>query len=433
MVLQTESRSRELSALAQQYLPGGVSSTNRVVDPNIMFRRAEGAYIYDVDGNRYLDYHAAFGPPVLGHCHPEVNARAIDALQHTDLYGVGGGELEIELARKLVEHIPSAEKVLFCNSGSEATYSALRIARAATGRSKLIKFQGCYHGWHDAVLMNVITPADKLGTKHVLTAGATQAVIDDTLVLRFNDIEELTTTIEAQGDQIAAVILEPIPHNIGAVMPHDAFLQALRTLTATHGIVLIFDEVVTGFRHALGGYQSIAGVTPDLTTMGKAIANGFPLAAVAGRADLLDRCAPGGDVFFAGTFNSHPASIAAGLATIEILERPESYAHLFRLGDRLRTEMQSLFDRFGYEVTSGGFGSVCVDFFMTGPINSYDDLLRNDVPSFVAFRKKMIERGIYMLPVNLKRNHISLAHTDADIDATLEAAEAVLTAGFAAA
>jgi glutamate-1-semialdehyde 2,1-aminomutase len=426
-MLDTQGRSREIFETARQYIPGGVSSANRRVEPNLTFTHAEGAYIYDADGKRYIDYHAAFGPPVLGHCHPEVNARVIEAIGQIDLTGVGSGDLEAQLAAKFVEHIPSAEKVLFCNSGSEATYQALRVARAATGRRKLVKFQGCYHGWHDAVLMNVITPADKVGEKHLLSAGMTPEVVDDTLVLRFNDVEELSRVFAEQADEIAAVILEPIPHNIGAVLPHDDFLRALRRLTEEHGIVLIFDEVVTGFRHTLGSYQAVCGITPDLTTMAKAIANGFPLAALCGRADLLDRCGPEGDVFFAGTFNAHPVGVAASLATIEVLERPGSYEHMFRLGDRMRDGMAELTARFGIEAVATGFGSVFLTYFMSGPIDSYDDLLRNDVDRFVRFRLGMIERGVYMLPVNLKRNHISLAHTDADIDLTLEAAEDVLS------
>jgi glutamate-1-semialdehyde 2,1-aminomutase len=425
-MINTYQRSREIFEAAEQVIPGGVSSANRRVEPNLTFTRAEGAYIYDADGKRYIDYHAAFGPAILGHCHPDVNQRAIDAINSIDLTGVGTGELETRLARKFVEHIPSAEKVMFCNSGSEATYSALRVARAVTGRRKLIKFQGCYHGWHDAVLMNVITPAEKLGERHLLSAGMTPDVVEDTIVLRFNDVEQLTEVIESQGDEVAAVILEPIPHNIGAVMPHDDFLQSLRQLTTNHGIILIFDEVVTGFRHTLGGYQAVAGITPDLTTLAKAIANGFPLAALCGRADLMDRCGPDGDVFFAGTFNAHPASVAASLATIEILERPESYEHLFRLGDRMRQGMTDLANRFDVEAVTTGFGSVFVTYFMSGPVDSYDDLLRNDIQRFVDFRLGMIDRGVYMLPVNLKRNHVSLAHTDADIDTTLEAAEDVL-------
>jgi len=425
-MLETQQRSREIYEAALRVIPGGVSSANRRVEPNLTFTRAEGAYLYDADCTRYIDYHAAFGPAVLGHCHPEVTRRLTEVIGQIDLTGVGTGELEVRLAEKFVEHVPSAEKVVFCNSGSEATYSALRVARAATGRSTIIKFQGCYHGWHDAVLMNVISPAEKIGHKDPLSAGMTPQVVDDTLVLRFNDVEELTSVIEEQGHEIAAIILEPIPHNIGAVLPHDAFLQALRRLTTEHGIVLIFDEVVTGFRHTLGGYQAVAGITPDLTTMAKAIANGYPLAVLCGRADLMDHCGPDGDVFFAGTFNAHPVGVAASLATIEVLERPGAYEHLFRLGDRMRAGMTELTARYGIEATATGFGSVFLTYFMSGPIDSYDDLLRNDVAAFVRFRRGMIERGIYMLPVNLKRNHISLAHTDDDIDATLEAADAVL-------
>lgn len=425
-MLATQERSRQITETAKRLIPGGVSSANRRVEPSFVFTRAEGAYIYDADGRRYIDYHGAFGPPLLGHCHPEVNQRVIEAITQIDVVGVGSGELETQLAAKFIEHVPSAEMVAFCNSGSEATYTALRVARAATGRRKLIKFQGCYHGWHDAVLMNVITPAEKVGHKDPLSAGMTPEVVDDTLVLRFNDIEEVTRTIEERGHEIAAVILEPIPHNIGTVLPHDDFLRSLRELTTAHGIVLIFDEVVTGFRHTLAGYQGVVGITPDLTTMAKAIANGFPLAALCGRADLMERCGPGGDVFFAGTFNAHPVGVAASLATIEIMERPGSYEHIFRLGDRMRAGMTELTERYAIEATSTGFGSVFVDYFMSGPIDSYDDLLRNDVDAFVRFRLGMIERGVYLLPVNLKRNHISLSHTDADIDLTLEAAEDVL-------
>lgn len=421
-------KSQAIYEQAQKYIPGGVSSANRLTEPNLVFNRAEGAYIYDVEGRQYLDYHAGFGPPILGHAHPEVNRRIAETLSQMDLVGMGVSEIEVQLAQKIVEHIPCADKVMFSNSGSEATFYALRLARAATGRQKLIKFQGCYHGWHDAVLMNVITPASKIGQKEPLSAGMTPEVVDNTLVLPFNDVEEVTQTIEEQGDQIAAVILEPVPHNIGCVLPRPEFLQSLRELTQKHGIVLIFDEVITGFRHGLGGYQQVAGVTPDLTTLGKAFANGYPLAALCGREELMARCAPGGDVFFAGTYNAHPVGVAAALATIEILERPESYEHLFSLGDQVRQGLREITGRHGIEATVAGFGSVFVTYFMSGPINSYTDLLRNDVNKFVTYRRKMIEQGIYKLPVNLKRNHISLAHTQADIDRTLETAEAVLKA-----
>lgn len=419
-------RSQEIYEHARRVIPGGVSSNNRLVEPNLVFTRAEGAYIYDADGKQYVDYHAAFGPPVLGHSNPEVNAKVAAALSHIDLVGVGANEMEVQLADKIIEHVPSAEKVLFANSGSEATFAALRLSRAVTGRSKIIKFQGCYHGHHDAVLMNVISAPDKIGKKDPLSKGMTQEVVDNTLVLPFNDVEEFAQTIQDQGDQIAAVILEPIPHNIGCVMPRPEFLKTLRELTGQKGIVLIFDEVITGFRHGLGGYQKIAGITPDLTSMGKAIANGYPLAAMAGRADLMDHCRPGSDVFFAGTFNAHPVGIAAGLATVEILERPETYEHLFTLGERARAGMKQVAEENHVEITSAGFGSVFVPYFMGGPINNYTDLLRNDTKKELAFRRGMIEQGLYMLPIAMKRNHVSLAHTAQDIDRTIEAADKVL-------
>lgn len=426
-MLHTSSKSEAIVSEAERYIPGGVSSNNRRVDPNLVFTHAEGAYLFDADGRRYVDYHSGFGPPVLGHANPEVNRRVADTLSRIDLIGVGASELEVQLARKIVEHVPAAEKVMFSNSGSEATYFALRIARAATGRQKIIKFQGCYHGWHDAIAMNVISPADKIGEKDLLSAGMSPQVVEDTIVLPFNDVESVATAIHEHSHAIAAVILEPIPHNIGCVLPHPEFLRALRNLTREHGIILIFDEVITGFRHGLGGYQKIAGVTPDLTTMGKAIANGYPLAAVCGRADLMDRCSPDGDVFFAGTFNGHPVGVAAALATVEILERPGSYDHLFRLGERVRQGLRDMLSRHGIEATVAGFGSVFLTYFMAPPVDTYTDLLRNDVTKFVSYRRAMIDRGFYMLPVNLKRNHISLAHTDEDVDRTLEAAEEVLT------
>ncbi|QBD76472.1 aspartate aminotransferase family protein [Ktedonosporobacter rubrisoli] len=422
----TAARSQAIIELAQRSIPGGVSSANRLVEPNLVFTCAQGAYIFDAEGKRYIDYHAAFGPPLLGHCNQEVNQRVIETLSQIDVVGVGSNELEAQLAAKLCQHIPCAEKVLFCNSGSEATYAALRLARAVTGRRKIIKFQGCYHGWHDAILMNVISPAEKLGQKDPLSAGMLPEAVENTLVLPFNDLEAVRQTLEQQGQEIAAIILELIPHNIGCVLPQPAFVKGLRDLTRQYGSVLIFDEVVTGFRHGLGGYQKVLGITPDLTTMAKAIANGYPLAMLAGRADLLDHCKPGGDVFFAGTFNAHPVGVAAALATLEILERSESYAHIFGLGARMRQGLCDIIQKYSLKATVAGFGSIFLVYFMEPPIESYADLLRNDATKFVAYRRKMIARGIYELPVNLKRNHISLAHTSADIAETLEVAEAVL-------
>lgn len=419
-------RSQHILAQAQRYLPGGVSGTLRLVEPNLVFTHAQGAYLYDAEGRRYLDYHLGFGPMILGHCHPEVTERVIETMTRTDLIGIGSSDLEAHLAAKICQHVPSAEKVVFCNSGSEATYLALRLARAATGRQKIIKFQGCYHGWHDAVLQNVISPVEKLGQKDPLSAGMLSQAIENTLVLPFNDAAAVAEVVRQYEQEIAAVILEPLPHNMGCVLPQPGFLQTLRRLTERLGIVLIFDEVITGFRHGLGGYQQIAGVLPDLTTLAKAMANGYPLACVAGRADLLEQCGPGGPVFFAGTYNAHPASVAAALATIEVLERPDSYAQLFHLGSYLRQGLSACLQRYEVAATVAGFGSVFLTYFLEPPIESYADLLRNDTNQCLAYRRKLIARGIYQLPVPLKRNYLSLAHTEADLDETIQAVDAVL-------
>jgi glutamate-1-semialdehyde 2,1-aminomutase len=423
---------REVLAEAADVIPGGYNSNQRGIDPPIAIRRAQGAYFEDVEGRRYLDYHAAFGPMVLGHCYPEVVDAVASALRETDLYGVGTTEMEVALARKIVHHVPSVDEVLLCNSGSEATYHAVRVARAATGRSKLIKFQGCYHGWHDAVLRNVISRPEMVRQRDALSAGMADDVVDNTLVCRFNDLADVEQTVLANPNQVASIILEPIPHNVGSLLPEPGFLEGLRALCDRDGIVLIFDEVITGFRHHVGGYQTICGVTPDLTTMGKAMANGFPMAAIGGKRSLMDRfnSKPGGDVFFAGTYNGHAAGVVAALATIELLETGKVQEHTSRLGDRLRRGLQDIANRAGIPALATGFGSIFVLYFMDGPARSYDDLLRNDADLFVRYRQEMIKRGVFELPVNLKRSHVSYSHTDQDVDRTLQAAEESLTAAL---
>jgi glutamate-1-semialdehyde 2,1-aminomutase len=416
----------ELVARARRVIPGGVNSANRLLSWPLAIVEAAGASFVDADGTRYLDYHAAFGPLILGHNHPGVNAAVRAALDRVDITGVGVTDLEVELAETLCRHIPSAERVLLTNSGSEATYAALRLARAVTGRSRIVKFQGTYHGWHDAVLMNVISAPDKIGRRDPLSLGMSPEVVEHTLVLPFNDVETLAETLGAQGDEIAAVVVEVIPHNIGCVLPRPEFLQALRDLTAQHGVVLIFDEVITGFRHDLGGYQKISGVTPDLSTFAKAMANGYPIAALAGKAELMERFAPGGGVFFAGTYNGHPASVAAALATIAELEDGSVHRHCFELAAVAADGLTAIGRELGIPLTVARFGSVFVPYFMEGPIESYTDLLRNDTARDVAFRQGMCERGIFMLPTALKRNPVSAAHTRADIDRTLETAREVL-------
>jgi glutamate-1-semialdehyde 2,1-aminomutase len=431
--------SDKLFALASEYAPGGVNSSLRAVAPNLVFTKALGATLTDADGNEYLDFHGAFGPALLGHNHPGVRRRVVEALEKNLLAGAGTTDLEIELARKICLHVPSAERVLLCNSGSEATYHALRVARAVTGRKKIIKFQGCYHGFHDAVLRNVSSPADKVGKLDPGSAGMLDEVLEKTLVCNFNRLEEVEATLSAHRGQVAAIIIEPIAHNVGCLMPRPGFLEGLRKLATDHGAVLIFDEVITGFRHHLGGYQAIAGVTPDLTTFAKAMANGFPIASVCGKAEIMDRfkTRPGGDTYFSGTFNGNAASCAAGLATIEILEREPVHKRLFELGERLRSGLREIHERLGVPAVIAGFGSVFVTYFISEKLGAagqrpalqpetYPDLLAFDAGKFVEYRRRLIDRGIFMIPANLKRAHLSYAHSEADVDRLLQATEDIL-------
>lgn len=413
---------------ACRVIPGGVNSASRRIFRPISMEWAEGAYMRDVDGKTWLDYHAAFGPIVLGHNHPEVNAAVAAALHEVDMVGIGITESEVRFAEKVVEHVPSAESVLTFSTGSEATYMAVRLARGVTGRTKLIKFQGTFHGWHDYLLMNIASPAEMIGKKDPGSAGQLPEAVENTIVVRFNDLAAVEQAIADNPGQIAAIFLEAIPHNIGCVLPRQDFVEGLRALCDQHGIVLVFDEVITGFRHGLGGYQKVLGVTPDLTTMAKAIANGYPCAVLAGKRSLMEQfnSVPGGKVFLGGTYNGHPVGTAAALATVALLEDGSIHAHTFRLGERMRAGLKEIADRLGIEMVSAGFGSVFTPYFMSGPVERYEDLLRNDTARDVGFRKGMMEHGIFMLPVPIKRNHISAAHTDADIDRTLEAADKVL-------
>ena len=421
-------RAAALAARAAAVIPGGVNSGQRRVPglEDLVITATAGATFTDADGRTYTDYHSAFGPPLLGHNDPDVDAAVAAAGRSVDLMGIGVTPVEIELAERLVEIVPSVEKVLLTATGSEATFHALRLARTVTGRRHVIKFQGCYHGWHDAVAMNVISLPEKVGTKDPLSQGILPEVLDATLVLPFNDAEAVARAL-AEHD-VAAIILEPIPHNIGAVMPQPGFLERLRELATAHGTVLVFDEVITGFRHGLGGYQAVCGVTPDLTTLGKAMANGWPVSALGGKAELMDlfSTTPGRPAFFAGTFNGHPATTAAALATVDKLQREPVHEHVFRLGERARSGLQELYDRLSVPAVVSGFGSVFLTYFLEGPVVSYDDLLRNDVDLFVGYRRELMQEGIFELPLNLKRSHISYAHTDDDVDRLLEGTEAAV-------
>ena len=420
-------RSREVLEWAKRYTPGGINTSIRGLARPMAFAKAEGSKIWDVDGNEYIDYHAAFGPPILGHCNPKVNQRVFETLKRIDIIGAGTTELEAQAAQKIVEHIPSAEMAQMCNTGSEATYHAVRLSRAVTGRPKVIKFQGCYHGWHDYLCMNIISPADKVGKKDPASAGMLKEAIDNTIVLTFNSLEEVKKAVQEERGQIAAIILEPIPHNIGCVLPKQEFLEGLRRICTEEGIILVFDEVITAIRHDLGGYQKICGVTPDLTTLGKSIANGYPCAAICGKRDLMQRFATGGgDVFFAGTYNGHPLATSATVATIEELEDGKVHEHIFRLGEEIRQGLKEIIDRLGVKAYVTGFRSVFVIYFMEPPVDNYTDLLRNDTEQDMAFRWGMVDRGVFIHPVALKRSHVSAAHTEEDVERTLEAAEEAL-------
>ena len=426
--------SAELAARAARVIPGGVNSGQRRVPglEELVIAATKGSTFTDGEGRTYTDYHAAFGPPLLGHNDPDVDGAVAAAARTVGLMGVGVTRIEVELAERICDLVPSVERVLLTETGSEATFHALRVARAATGRRHVIKFQGCYHGWHDSVAMNVISPAARMGQKDPLSTGVLPEVIDATIVCRFNDAEEVERAL-ADHD-VAAIILEPIPHNIGTVLPQPGFLERLRELATKHGTVLIFDEVITGFRHGLGGYQSISGVTPDLTTLGKAMGNGWPVSALGGKAELMDlfSTTPGNPVFFAGTFNGHPPTAAAALATIDKLQSAPVHEHVFRLGERARQGLRDLYGRLGVPAVVSGFGSVFVTYFLEGPVTSYDDLLRNDVDLFVGYRRELIRHGIFELPLNLKRSHFSYAHVDEDVDRLLEATEAAVGAVLAA-
>ena len=421
------SRMHELHERARAVIPGGVNSGQRQLPgiEDLVIVSAQGATFTDANGTSYTDYHAAFGPQILGHADPDVDRAFAETSRRVDVPGVGITEQEIALAEKLVAVVPSFEQVLLTATGSEATFHAVRLARAATGRRYLIKFQGCFHGWHDAVAMNVISKPENVGRKDPLSKGILAPVIDATIVCRFNDLADVRVAFEQHPDDVAAVILEPIPHNIGAVLPRPGFLEGLRALCDEFGALLIFDEVITGFRHAVGGYEVIAGVRPDIATRGKAMGNGYPIGAIGGRADLMGRFTsrPGGDVLFAGTYNGHPATSAAALALIDKLEREPVHEHIFRIGQWIRTELTSLFERMGVPAVVSGFGSVFCTYFLEGPVVSYDDLLRNDADLYMGYRLESIRRGIFELPMNLKRSHVSYAHTEADAERLIDETE----------
>ena len=420
--------SQALFERANRVIPGGVNTARRKISPPLCIGRAFGAYIEDLDGNAYVDYHAAYGGIFLGHSWPAVTDAVAQASQQIVLAGVGVTENEVLLAEKLVEHLPSAEQVLFCNSGSEATYHAMRLARALTNRPYILKFQGLYHGFHDYTLRNVMSTPERIGTRDPHSAGMLPEAIDSTLVCRYNDLTDVEATFAAHENEIACVIVEPIAHNSPSILPDKGFLEGLRQICSATSTVLIFDEVITGIRHHLGGYQTIAGVSPDLTCLAKALGNGYPIAAVAGRAEHLERfnTTATGDVTFAGTYNGGNVPVAAALATIETIENEPVHEHVFALGDRMRAGLSRVASKHGIDAVVAGYGSLYVMLFMDGELRSYDDVPRNDHELFVEYRRRLVKRGVFEMPENIGRNHISYSHTEDDIDFSLMAAQDAL-------
>jgi glutamate-1-semialdehyde 2,1-aminomutase len=431
--VKTNEQSASLLRRASTVIPGGVNTARRKIDPPLCIQRGQGAYVEDLDGNRYIDFHAAYGAILLGHSYPAVNERVRAIMDDQVLFGVGITELEVAVAEKIVEHVPSAEQALMCGSGSEATFHAIRLARAATGRNLIVKFQGHYHGFHDYVLRNIISHADRIGKRDPASAGMLPAAVDATLVCRYNDLASVAAAFAERGEEIAAIIVEPIAHNSPSILPAAGFLEGLRAICDEHGALLIFDEVITGFRHALGGYQAICGVMPDLSTFAKAIANGYPVAVVAGPRVLMElyNTTAGGNVTFAGTYNGGAIAMAATLATLEVLETEPVHEHIFRLGERMREGLNTIAADLGVPVVVSGYGSLYAMLFMEGPLRSYEDVVRNDRDLFVHYRKELVRRGILEMPENIGRNHISFSHTEDDIDAALAVSREALAVSLA--
>ncbi len=432
--------SQQLLKNNSRFIPGGLASLNRKADPVIAFARAKGSRLWDVDGHEYIDYHAGFAPYILGHNDDDQNAAVIAAMQSgRSNYGTGPTADEGELARLFLQAVPHVDKVQFFNTGSEATSQAIRVARAWTGRSHLIKMQGGYNGHHNAVAMNLMGTREQLGGKRVsgdeypsvpFTAGIPPEERALTHAVPFNDLAAVERV--AKKHSIAALITEPVLQNIGVVKPQAGYLKGLRELADRYGFLLILDEVKTGFRASLGGYQPIAGVTADLSTYGKAVANGFPLAALAGQAKFLDLAAstdPQKRVLIAGTYNCHPVPVAAALACLKKLMDPtlDVYGKLERLARRLESGQRELFGRYKVPAIISRVGSAsCVYFSKKEPEDWWDILEYHDDAFDVRYRRALIERGIYLFPVVVKQGSISFAHSEADIDQTLAATDRAL-------
>lgn len=432
-------RSDEILKRNQRYIPGGISSVNRLADPVIAFTRGDGARLWDADGREYIDYHAAFAPQFLGFHHPNVSAAVCNTINAgCDLFGSGPTEAEGELAELVCENIGWIERfVVFC-SGSEATQQAIRLARAATQRDHIIVVQGGYNGWHNDVACNLATPLERLGPRRSpgeydfvpISAGIPSAHQKLIHPVNFNDLDSVRYVCERYS--VAGMLLEPILQNIGIVKPQAGYLEGLRNLADEFGFLLMFDEVKTGFRHAFGGYTELCGVVPDLAVYGKAIASGYPLGAIGGRAKWLDyffHADPGRRVLLAGTYNGHPVTMAAAIATLRLLLGDDGsvYKHVDELGRRMQQGLEEHLLRLGIEAVVARQGSAFVVYFMDHhPVDWHDLASNNDDELDRRFRLAMIENGVYFFPVPTKQCSISAMHTAEDIGKTLAAARVAL-------
>ena len=421
------SLSEKLFAKAKTIMPGGVNSPVRAfknVDGEPFFvKRAKGCRIEDVDGKHYIDYIGTWGPAILGHAPTPVINAVHEAAKMGTSFGIPN-LFEVELAQKVIDWVPSVEKVRMVSSGTEATMSAIRLARGYTGRDKIIKFEGCYHGHVDSLLIAAGSGALTHGEPD--SAGIPQSFADQTITLPFNDVEKLEEVFDKIGDQIAAVILEPFPANAGLIFPKEGYHQTLRDLTTKHGALLIFDEVMTGFRVAKGGVQELVGITPDLTAMGKVIGGGLPVGAFGGKAEIMDYLAPTGPVYQAGTLSGNPVAMAAGLAQLKAMEEQDGYTHLETIGAQLEEGLRSILKEKGLGYKLNRVGSMFCLFFTDSEINNLDDVMKADLEHFRKFFWKALDGGVYFAPSPYETGFLSVAHTKQDIEQTLDVVSASL-------
>jgi len=427
--LMDRARSKALFERAKKHIPGGVNSPVRAFrgvggDP-VFFARAAGPYLYDVDGNEYVDYVGSWGPMILGHAHPKIAEAVRAALEDGTSFGAPT-EREVKFAEALCRAVPSMQKVRLVSSGTEATMSAVRLARGYTRRDKLVKIDGGYHGHGDSFLVAAGSGAATLGIPG--SAGVTAGTAKDTLTVAFNDLPGLRALFEANRGEIAALILEPVCGNIGCVPPNPGYLEGALALTKEHGAVLIFDEVMTGFRVAHGGAQALYGITPDLTTLGKIVGGGLPAAAYGGRAEIMDNVAPDGPVYQAGTLSGNPLAVAAGLAMLELLERPGLYEELGKIAAQLADGLSAIAKEAGVAVQMNRVGSMWTGFFCESPITDYASAKRADKARFGRYFHAMLDRGVYLAPSQFEAAFTSLAHDARAIDRTLTAAREAIHA-----